>query len=111
MTELDENNSEDLLIIAIETLYEVKLYDFSVLNPVNFQIILMCQHGLPYYPESTRLYYWLSKIYAKLGLVVLVEDLSRKHPTAPMSSFEGLSMTKNPKEPVEETKKGAPIEK
>jgi hypothetical protein len=71
----------------------------------------MCQHGLPYYPESTRLYYWLSKIYAKLGLVVLVEDLSRKHPTAPMSSFEGLSMTKNPKEPVEETKKGAPIEK
>ena len=36
MTELDENNSEDLLIIAIETLYEVKLYDFSVLNPVNF---------------------------------------------------------------------------
>jgi hypothetical protein len=36
MTELDESNSEDLLIVAVETLYEVKLYDFSVLNPINF---------------------------------------------------------------------------
>ena len=46
MTELDENNAEDILIIAIETLYEVKLYDFNVLNPVNFQMIIMCEHGL-----------------------------------------------------------------
>jgi hypothetical protein len=71
----------------------------------------MCQHGLPYYPESTRIYYWLTKIYAKLGLVDLVEELCRKHPTAPLSTFEGLSMSKNPKEPVEETKKGVPSDK
>jgi len=36
MSELDETNAEDLLIIAIETLYEVKMYDFTILNPINF---------------------------------------------------------------------------
>ena len=110
MSELDETNAEDLLIIAIEILYEVKMYDFTILNPINFQMICMIQHGLPYYPDSTRLFYWLTKLYSKLGLANLVEEISRKHPTAPQSTFEGLSRNKNPKEQTEEKKKGAPVE-
>ena len=76
MTELDEQNAHDVLIVAIETLYEVKMYDFSVLNPVNFQMIIMCEHGINYYPESVPIYAWLTKLYAKLGLVKIINGIS-----------------------------------
>lgn len=36
LSDLDKKNAEDMVLIAIECLYEVKLYDFSVLNPINF---------------------------------------------------------------------------
>jgi len=62
-------NAEDVLIVAIETLYEVKMHEFSVLNPINFQMIIMCEWGMPYFPESVKLYSWLLKLYGKLGLV------------------------------------------
>ena len=35
LTELDQKNAEDILIIALETIYEIKLYDWTMLNPVN----------------------------------------------------------------------------
>ena len=96
MTELDEQNAHDILVIAIETLYEVKMYDFSVLNPVNFQMIIMCEHGLNYYPESVPMYSWLTKLYGKLGLVKIINAMSQKFPTAPQAIFSGLSLSKNP---------------
>ena len=76
MSDLDRKNSEDMVLIAIECLYEIKIYEFSVFNPVNFQIIAMCQFALQYFPESIPLYMWLLKMYAKLGLSSLVTDLS-----------------------------------
>ena len=79
-TDLDRKQAEDLVIMAIECLYEVKLYDYQVFNPINFQIITMCEYALPYYPESIPIYNWLLKIYAKLGLVSLVTDLSERFP-------------------------------
>ena len=36
LTDLDKKNAEDMVLVAIECLYEVKIYDFSVFNPVNF---------------------------------------------------------------------------
>ena len=83
MSELDEANAEDMLIVAIETLYDVKLYDWNVLNPINFQMIIMCSYGLNFYPESVTLYSWLIKLYGKLGLVKCVNTLSEVFPTAP----------------------------
>ena len=61
-----------MILIAIEVLYDVRIYDFSVLNPVGFQIIAMCQFGLLYFPKSTPLHTWLTKMQSKLGLVTLV---------------------------------------
>jgi hypothetical protein len=107
MTELDENNAEDILIIAIETLYEVKIYDFNVLNPINFQMIIMCEHGLQYYPESVSIFAWLTKIYGKLGLIRAVNSLSDRFPTAPQALFEGLSLTRNAIIDIGKVKKGA----
>ena len=76
MTALDKKNAEDMVIIAVECLYEIKLYDFTVFNPINFQIISMCEFALPYFPESTPIYSWLIKMYSKLGLTSLVTNLS-----------------------------------
>jgi hypothetical protein len=83
MTTLDVTNSEDILIIALELLSDVKIWEKTVFSPVNFQLIIMCEYGLNFYPKSTRLYAWLTKLYAKLGLVKVVNDISQRFPTAP----------------------------
>lgn len=36
LSDLDKKNAEDMVLIAIECLYEVKIYDFTVFNPINF---------------------------------------------------------------------------
>ena len=36
LSPLDLRHAEDMVIIACEVLYEVKKYDFSVFNPINF---------------------------------------------------------------------------
>ena len=94
MTELDRKNAEDILIIAVETLYEVKLYDFTVLNPVNFMMICMLEHSLQYYPESVRVCSWLLKVYSKLGLASLVTDLVEKFPYINDLNFERLGASR-----------------
>lgn len=69
-----------MVLLAIECLYEVKMYDFSVFNPINFQVITMCEFALQYYPESVSIYSWLIKFYSKLGLPSLVTELSERFP-------------------------------
>ena len=80
LSDLDRKNAEDMILMAIECLYEVKMYDFSVFNPINFQIISMCEFALQYYPESVPIYSWLIKMYSKLGLASLVTELSEQMP-------------------------------
>ena len=46
LSEEDKKNAEDMVIIAVELMYEVKHYDFTVFNPINFIIISMCEHAL-----------------------------------------------------------------
>ena len=69
-----------MVIIALECLYEVKMYDFTVMNPINFQIITMSEFALQYFPESVPVYTMLIKMYSKLGLASLVTDLSERFP-------------------------------
>ena len=76
LSDLDLKNAEDIVLVAIECLYEVKIYDFSVFNPINFQIIAMCEFALQYFPESLPLNTWLVKCYTKLGLASLVTELA-----------------------------------
>ena len=74
-----------MVLLAIECLYEIKLYDCTVFNPLNFQIITMCEYALQYYPDSVPIYNWLIKIYTKLGLVSLVSDLAERFPEYSLS--------------------------
>lgn len=39
-----------MVVIALECLYEVKIYDWSVLNPINLQIVSMGEFALQYFP-------------------------------------------------------------
>ena len=90
LTDLDRKNAEDMVIIAIECLYEVKVYDFTVFNPINFQIITMCEFALPYFPESIPIYMWLVKMYSKLGLTSLVTELCERFPVSNERNHERL---------------------
>ena len=100
LTGLDRKNAEDMVIVAIECMYEVKIYDFSVFNPINFQMIQMCEFALFYYPESVPLYTWLIKLYAKLGCVTLVNKLTETFPAyklpkeAQEANFERIGATR-----------------
>lgn len=76
LTDLDCKNAEDVAIIALECLYEIKIYDFSVLNPINFVIISMCEFALQYFPKSIPIHAMLIKMYSKLGFASLVGGLS-----------------------------------
>ena len=88
LSDLDRKNAEDMVLISLECLYEVKLYDFTVLNPINFQIISMCEFALQYFPESIPVYSLLIKMYAKLGLASLVTDLSERFPVTHTADYE-----------------------
>ena len=72
LSELDAKLAEEMALIALELLYEIKLYDWTVFNPINFMMICICQFAIPYYPESVELFTWNIKIYSKLGLASLV---------------------------------------
>ena len=75
LSPLDKKHAEDMVIIACEVLYEVKKFDFTVFNPINFQIIVMAEYGLQYFENSISLRFWLLKMYAKLGLASLVKEI------------------------------------
>jgi len=63
--------------MAVEMLYERSIWEKSVLNPLNFQLLIMLQHGLPYFPDSMRIQQWLIKIYTKLGLSRIVTKICK----------------------------------
>ena len=54
------------------------MYDSSILNPVNFQIIVMCQQARLYFKNSKSINNMLIKMYAKLGLGSLVTSYSKE---------------------------------
>jgi hypothetical protein len=46
MTELDLKNLDDLLVIAVELLHELKAFDQSVFNPILFMQLSLLEFGL-----------------------------------------------------------------
>ena len=56
----------------------------------------MCEHALPYFPDSVAIYTWLVKMYSKLGLTSLVTNLSHSFPLNENDTlgFERLGSTR-----------------
>ena len=74
MNAVDMKNAEDLVLIAVELIYETELLDWTVLNPINFTMLSMLRHAEAYYEGSERLSIWLIKLYSKLGMMSLVQQ-------------------------------------
>ena len=94
MSEEDKKNAEDMVIIAVELLYEVKIYDYTVFNPINFIIICMCEHAIQYFPESVRISQWLLKMYSKLGCASIITDIADKFPETNDTNTERIGATR-----------------
>ena len=65
------------MIIAVETIYEIKQYDWTALNPINMILITMLEHAAQYYPTSLRVRSWQIKMYSKLGLASKITNISK----------------------------------
>lgn len=43
LTDNDRLNLDDMIIVAAELLYEINIYEWSVLNPINYMMISMLE--------------------------------------------------------------------
>lgn len=68
LSDVDHHCLGDLIIVAVEILMEIKLYDGSVLNPINFMIITIAEYAIKFSPDNNGIRILLLKAYAKLGL-------------------------------------------
>jgi hypothetical protein len=46
LSDNDKCNLADLIIVCCELLYSIRIYDWSVLNPVNFMMLNLLELGL-----------------------------------------------------------------
>ena len=68
LSDHDRNNLDDLIIVASELLYDIKIYEWCVLNPVNFMMVSMLELAIQRSPTNTSLRIWLMRILGKMGL-------------------------------------------
>jgi hypothetical protein len=68
LTDIDRVNLDDIIIVAIEILQEIKIYEQSVLSPINFIKISILEYALKRSPNNNNLRIWLMKIEDKMGL-------------------------------------------
>jgi len=78
------------VVIAVELLNEVRLYDPSVFNPVNFMQIALLEYALRRSPQNKTFSAWLLKVYGKLGLVSLVSEYSKSIQKVEQNDYEKL---------------------
>lgn len=75
LTPVDKQNFEDVLVIAYQLLTESKMYDFTVINPINFYAIVMMEYGYSQNPQNRDFQLILIKLYNKLGCTSLVKNI------------------------------------
>ena len=74
-----------MIIICCEILYSMKIYDWSVLNPINFMMMTLLDKGIANSPDNSSLKLWSMKVSQKLGLTssftktsITVKNLDKK---------------------------------
>ncbi len=90
MTQIDFKNLEDLVTIAVELLNELRLFDLSVLNPINFMMISLLELAIKRSPNNKTFAAWILKLYSKLGLTSLVTDVSKSIQRVDQGDYEKL---------------------
>jgi hypothetical protein len=94
LLETDLASFDDLLIIGVEILNDLKVYDPSVLNPYNFMQISLLEFGLKKSPNNKSFLVWLIKLTSKLGLTSMVTDLSKQIPRKDVIELEKIGAIK-----------------
>ena len=69
---------DDIIIVAIELLHDIKVYERSVLNPINFIMISILEHALERSDANVTLRVWLMKTLSKLGLSARFNQIGEK---------------------------------
>lgn len=68
INQTDKGNLDDVMLIAVEILHQIKIYEQSVLNPINFMKLSILEYAMKFSPGNNNIKLWLMKIYDKLGL-------------------------------------------
>ena len=58
LTKVDKDNLDDVIIVAIELLHEIKEYDASVLNPINFMMMFILEEAMEKSKVNNTLRLW-----------------------------------------------------
>lgn len=82
------------MVVGAELLYEVNIYEWSVLNPVNFSLISMLEMALTKSPNNNSLKVWLMKILGKLGLTSRFTQIGQSVKGLTDDSFENFGALK-----------------
>jgi len=68
LTEVDKSNLDDVIIVAAELLLEIKVWDFSHLNPVTFMLITILEYAIKKSGANNSLRLLLMKVEDRMGL-------------------------------------------
>ena len=58
LSDLDLRNLDDLITICVEILHQAKLFDPSVLNPLNYMMLTLLAYGLQKSPSNPTFLAW-----------------------------------------------------
>ena len=94
LTDVDRLNLDDTIVVAAELLYEVKIYEWSVLNPINFMLISVLELAVSKSPNNSTLRVWLMKVLGKLGLTSRLTGVSKNIKDFADENFEKFGALK-----------------
>ena len=81
ITPIDKKNFEDIVVIGYMILKESKVYNFSVLNPLNYFAIVMLEVARKNNPTNRDFNLILLKLYDKLGCTSKIADILQNFQT------------------------------
>jgi len=67
---------DQILLVSFWILKESTFFDFTILNPINFLIIIIMEHGLTNNPANEDFKIVLFKLYYKLGCTSKIKTIS-----------------------------------
>ena len=58
LSDIDKKNLDDLILICVELLMGLRIWESSVLNPLNFMALFLLEYGLKKRPTNNSLRIW-----------------------------------------------------
>lgn len=78
LNDVDKKSMDDIAIIAAEIMNGIKIYEWSILNPINYILLTILELAVKKSPKNVSLRFWMLKILNKLGLSTMFTNVQRK---------------------------------